>query len=45
MPIRPEMKVRMPSRRKSQWKPGGLTSGNSDPWAMRAETLWSKAKS
>lgn len=44
-PTSPAMNVKMPSRKKSQWKPGGLTSGNSDDWAIRDDTLWSNANS
>lgn len=28
------MKVVMPSKKKSQWNPGGFRRGNSDPCAM-----------
>jgi hypothetical protein len=32
------MNVVRPRRKISQWKPGGLRSGNSVPWLMRDDT-------
>jgi hypothetical protein len=37
-PRRPATPVVRPRRNISQWNPAGLTSGNSVPWAIRAET-------
>lgn len=39
MPRMPATPVVSPSRKMSQWKPGGFLSGNSVPWAMRDETV------
>ena len=44
IPRKPERPVVRPSKKMSQWKPGGLRRGNSVPWAMRDETLWSNQK-
>lgn len=38
IPRRPAMPVVRPRRKMSQWKPAGLRSGNSVPWAIREET-------
>ena len=38
MPRIPARPVVQPRRKMSQWKPGGLRSGNSDPWAMSEDT-------
>lgn len=40
MPRIPATPVVRPSRKMSQWKPGGFLSGNSVPWAMSDETAW-----
>lgn len=40
IPRMPATPVVSPSRKMSQWKPGGFLSGNSVPWAMRDETVW-----
>lgn len=39
IPSRPAMPVVMPRRKISQWKPAGLRSGNSVPWAMSEDTI------
>lgn len=38
MPNRPAIKVVTPSKKKSQWNPGGFFNGNSEPCAMRDYT-------
>lgn len=40
-PSKPAKNVVIPSRKKSQWKPGGFRSGNSDPCAMSDYSIWS----
>jgi len=42
IPNRPATPVVRPRRKISQWNPAGLRRGNSVPWAISAETLWSK---
>lgn len=43
IPSKPAMPVVKPRRNMSQWKPAGLRSGNSVPWAMREETVKSES--